>query len=188
LAGILPLLFFLFFIGISWSLGAVFGDKNKAFISRIKSLRGPTLPALSKIAAACMWIVALSFALDATVFQLENAGQRKQSSRDWENFNSCADWIRCNTPESAIVVSRKPELVFLRAKRQGMLYQFSHDAEKVMTDIKQKKASYILFDGFYWTGTTPKYLYPALVSHPEMYRMVYALRNPDTFVLEIMDK
>jgi hypothetical protein len=69
-----------------------------------------------------------------------------------------------------------------------MLYQFSHDKEKVIADIKNKHASYILFDGFFWTGTTPKYLYPALVGHPEMYRMVYALRNPDTFVLEVLDK
>ena len=188
LAGILPPLFFLFFIGISWSIAVVFGDKKHAFISRIKTLSGPTLPAINKIAIICIWVVGLTFTLDATVFQLENAGLRKQSSRDWENFNACADWIRCNTPESAIVVSRKPELVFLRAKRQGMIYQFSHDAEKVIADIKQKKASYILFDGFYWTGTTGKYLYPALVGHPEMYRMVYALRNPDTFVLEIINK
>ena len=188
LSGILPVLFYLFFIGISFIISLFKGDKNHDLSSRIKAIRFPAFPAVPKIAAVLFWCIAVSFSFDNTGFQLQNAGLRKQSSRDWENFNSCADWIRLNTPENAIVVSRKPELVYLRSHRQGMLYAFSHDKEKVIADIKNKHASYILFDGFFWTGTTGKYLYPALVSHPEMYRMVYALRNPDTFVLEVIDR
>jgi hypothetical protein len=188
LSGILPVLFFLFFIGISFLLSLIKGDKSQSASLRIKAICLPTSPPLPKIAVVLFWCIAISFSFDNTGFQIQNAGLRKQSSRDWGNFNSCADWIRLNTPEKAIVVSRKPELVYLRSHRQGMLYTFSHDKEKVIADIKSKHASYILFDGFFWTGTTPKYLYPALVSHPEMYRMVYALRNPDTFVLELLDK
>jgi hypothetical protein len=69
-----------------------------------------------------------------------------------------------------------------------MLYPYSRDREKVIAEIKKQHATYILCDGFYWTGTTQRYLYPALAAHPEMYRIVYALRNPDTFVLQIIDK
>jgi hypothetical protein len=188
LSGILPVLFYLFFIGIAFLASLAKRDKSQNLSLRMKTIRIPSFPPLPKIAAMLFWIIAISFSFDNTGFQLRNAGLRKQSSRDWGNFNKCADWIRLNTPEKAIVVSRKPELVYLRSHRQGMLYTFSHDKEKVIADIKNKHASYILFDGFFWTGTTPKYLYPALVSHPEMYRMVYALRNPDTFVLEVIDK
>lgn len=188
LSGILPVLLYLFFIGISFIFSFVKREQSQSLSLRIKLLCLPSSPPLPKIASVLFWCIAISFSLDNTGFQIQNAGLRKQSSRDWANFNSCADWIRVNTPENAIVVSRKAELVYLRSHRQGMLYAFSHDKEKVIADIKNKRASYILFDGFFWTGTTQKYLYPALVSHPEMYRMVYALRNPDTFVLELNDK
>jgi hypothetical protein len=188
LSGILPVLFYLFFIGVTFLVSLAKRDESKSLSVRMKTIRLPSFLPVPTIAAMLFCFIAVSFSFDNSWFQIQNAGLRKQSSRDWENFNSCADWIRCNTPVNSIVVSRKPELVYLRSRRQGTLYQFSHDKEKVIADIKNKHASYILFDGFFWTGTTPKYLYPALVGHPEMYRMVYALRNPDTFVLEVLDK
>ena len=128
------------------------------------------------------------FACDNISFQMQNTDMRRHLTPDWVNFFSCADWIRDNTPKDAIVVSRKTEHVYLRSSRQGMLYPFSHDKEKVIAEIKNRHASYIIVDGFYWTGTTQRYLYPALAAHPELYRIVYALRNPDTFVLQMVEK
>jgi hypothetical protein len=68
------------------------------------------------------------------------------------------------------------------------MYPFSRDKAAVIADIKNKHASYILVDNFFWTQTTQRYLYPALSEHPELYRIVYARRNPDTYVLHVMDK
>ncbi|MGB7567128.1 MAG: hypothetical protein WBM07_04660, partial [Chitinivibrionales bacterium] len=93
LSGILPVLFYLFFIGIIFIISLSKGDKNYDLSSRIKAIRFPAFPAVPRIAAVLFWCIAVSFSFDNTGFQLQNAGLRKQSSRDWENFNSCADWI-----------------------------------------------------------------------------------------------
>ena len=136
-----------------------------------------------------MWIASallVLFTFDNVAYQVRACGQpSKAKSPDWINFYSCADWIRLHTPPDAVVVSRKAELAYLRCGRKGMNYPYSHDPEKVISEITKNHASYILYDGFFWTGTTQRYLYPALIRHPEMFRIVYALRNPDTYVLEL---
>ena len=68
-----------------------------------------------------------------------------------------------------------------------MNYQLSYDKQKVIDSILCHHASYIIVDGFFWTHTTERYLYPALESHPELYRIVYARKNPNTYVLEIVN-
>jgi hypothetical protein len=188
LAGILPFLLFLFFCGIStvWEFVNKIKYSEKSLLRNV-FINNP-LSSLSKSYVVFLWVIAFLLMFDNIGFQIENTDQRKQFSRDWINFFSCADWIRQNTPQDALIVSRKTEHVYLRSLRQGILYPFSHDKNIVIAEIKKQHASYILVDGFFWTGTTQRYLYPALQSHPEMYRIVYALRNPDTYVLQIIDK
>jgi hypothetical protein len=105
------------------------------------------------------------------------------NSSDWVNYNSCADWVRSQTPKNSLIVARKPEVFFLRSKRQSILYPFSHDVDKIISVFKEKKVSYVIFDNFFWTKTSAEYLYPVVASHPDLFEVVYALRNPDTFVL-----
>ncbi len=104
---------------------------------------------------------------------------------DWKNFYRCADWIRTNTPQDAIIVSRKPELFYLRAHRRGFIYPFSNNPEKVIDGLTKGGAQYCVLDNFYWTGTTMHYLVPAVRNHPEMFRIVYSLTDPETYVLEV---
>jgi hypothetical protein len=188
LAGIMPFLFFLLFVGLStvWEVALGIGKQTQGIIRKVFS-QNP-LSSLSKAQAATLWAIALLFTIDCVALQIQNRDIRRVSTADWTNFNSCADWIRLNTPKDAIVVSRKTELVYLRSRRQGMLYPFSRDKEKVIAEIKKQGASYILVDGFAWTGTTQRYLYPALMAHPEFYRIVYVLKNPNTFVLQVTGK
>ncbi len=188
LAGIMPFLLFLMFLGIStvWE-GAVKIKNHTPGVLRALFLNNP-VSGISRIHLSVLWALALVLTIDNIGFQVQNADQRKQLSADWINFFSCADWIRENTPKDAIVVSRKTEHVYVRSGRQGMLYPFSRDKAAVIADIKNKHASYILVDNFFWTQTTQRYLYPALSEHPELYRIVYARRNPDTYVLQLTDK
>jgi hypothetical protein len=136
------------------------------------------------VLAAAAIVIALCNAGDHVAIVKSNAAL----SADWKNFYSCADWIRLNTPGDAIVVNRKPELFYLRSQRKGFIYPFSHDVEKVIDGLKKGKARYCILDNFAWTNTTPRYLFPAIMSHPEMFRVVYSLRNPDTYILEFVAK
>jgi hypothetical protein len=186
LSGILPILFFLFIAGLTALQELLAKTEGASFIAGLRKKFTAALAPVSVLGIIGVWVLVLISASDSTAYQLRGNDPNRQLTADWINFYSCADWIRQNTPQSAIVVSRKAELVYLRAKREGMLYPYSHDPEKVIEAIKTNHASYIIFDSFFWTGTTGRYLYPALLRHPEMYRIVYALRNPDTYVLEIV--
>jgi hypothetical protein len=188
LVGIVPFLYFLLFAGIStlWEF-AIKLKGNASTAIKDLFIKNPQ-PKLSTAHFIILLVIAILFSYDNITLQMHNNEIRRRLSPDWTNFNSCADWIRQNTPEDAIVVSRKAELVYLRSHRQGMLYPYSHDPEKVISEIKKQHATYILVDGFFWTGTTRRYLYPALAAHQEMYRIVYALANPETYVLQIIDR
>ena len=187
LAGIMPLLYYALFAGITLIWDATALLKHGA-AAGVRACCTAPFSSLSKMRALVFWSMALVLAIDTTCAQVANCEKRKQLSADWANYNACADWIRVNTPQNAIVVSRKAELTFLRCHRQGMLYPFSRDKEKVLADIRKEGATHILLDNFFWTGTTQRYLYPALMAHPEFYRIVYGLKNPDTYVLEIVTK
>jgi hypothetical protein len=115
---------------------------------------------------------------------LDNPAER--TTRDWVNFYSCADWVRNNTPADAVVMNRKQELFYQRSQRKGCMYPYTHSVEKIIAYMRETGVTHIVYDSFFWTGTTHKYLYPVLRSHPELFRVVYRLQNPDTFVLEFL--
>lgn len=131
-----------------------------------------------------IWVTIALLSATNISFRIGHIATQTAQSSDWKNFYSCADWVRLHTPQNAIVVSRKPELFYLRSNRKGLIYPFSHDVEKVVSGISNGGASYVIMDNFFWTSTTSRYLYPAIMANPQRFNIVYSLRNPDTFVLE----
>ncbi|MEO0132566.1 MAG: hypothetical protein ABIK73_06550 [candidate division WOR-3 bacterium] len=105
-------------------------------------------------------------------------------SPDWVRFFEAAEWIKANTPENSVVISRKPPFVYLVARRKGKIYPFTFDREKVKSFLFDSKAKYILVDHFYWTGTTPKYLIPVLQEYPDKYEILFISKPPETLVLK----
>lgn len=175
---IVPFVLFFFLSGLAFLLRYA-GERQ----SLKPGLAGPLLRSArfqrGTVVAAAAALAILNFSGHCSSIGM-NAGL----SNDWKNFYSCADWVRLNTPATAVVASRKPELFFLRAERKGFVYPFSHDVEKVIAGLKQGGARYCILDNFFWTNTTMRYLFPAIASHPELFRVVYSLRTPDTYVLE----
>lgn len=144
--------------------------------------------ALARMTLPVLWTAALVicvFNCNGHLRLIKSAGM---TSDDWKNFYSCADWLRLNSPGDAIVVTRKPELFYLRSQRKGFVYPFSHDVEKIIDSFKKGNVRYCVLDNFFWTNTSVRYLFPAITSHPEMFRVVYSLRNPDTYVMEFTAK
>ena len=105
---------------------------------------------------------------------------------DWRNFYSCADWVRINTPRDAVVMNRKPELFYVRAKRAGLVYPFTRDTRKIMSAIDSMHVSYVVLDNFGWTATSAEYLYPAIQGNQDRFKIAYALNNPPTVVYEVV--
>jgi hypothetical protein len=141
-----------------------------------------------RLTTGILWAATLLIVLPNFSDHVRQLEASEELSSDWKNFYSCADWIRLNTPRDAIVVSRKPELFYLRSLRKGFIYPYSHEGEMVIAALKEGNARYCVLDNFFWTGTTARYLYPAVTSHAEMFHIVYSLHNPDTYVLEFVPR
>jgi hypothetical protein len=108
-------------------------------------------------------------------------------SEDWIRFYQAADWLKKNSPENSIVVSRKPALVYLRARRKGLGYPFTYNTEKVKSVIFSSEVDYIIVDRFYWTNTTFEYLVPVLNQNRDKFDIVYTTPPPQTYVIKVKD-
>jgi hypothetical protein len=104
---------------------------------------------------------------------------------DWVRYFETLSWIKENTEKDAIVVSRKPPFTYLLSQRKSFLFLLSADTKKIIDDFYEKKANYLLYDSFYWTGTTRKYVGPVLQAYPEKFELVYKSSSPEMYVFRI---
>ena len=101
---------------------------------------------------------------------------------NWVHFFQAADWSKANTPENAVFTVRKPRLWHLKTNRLVRGYPFSTDRNEVYQDAV--KSDYVVVDAV--SGTTYRYLIPALQEHQEKFAVVFSLDNPLTAVLKVM--
>jgi hypothetical protein len=188
LVGITPFLFLLFFAGID-TLINIRNPVKESFLPRFaKQFRLPDFAHPARKKHLAIWgIILLLISVNICHLSMQT-GRNKRLTPDWENFYSCADWLRINTPEDALVMSRKAELLYLRAKRKGISYPFTHDVEKMINVMKNENIQYLVCDNFFWTRTTIRYLYPVIRSYPDMFKIVYAVKSPDTYILEFVNR
>lgn len=183
---IVPFLYLLMLMGLETLLTLFNPERPRRGAELVESLKNVAGWELSPNRRRTLWALAAIVVVLNIHFQFANRGVGKQIGKDWRHFYSCADWVRLNAPKDAVVVSRSPGLFFVRSERQGLVYPYSHDVEKIVEFFKEKNVTHVVFDNFRWTRTTAKYLYPVLTSHPELFKTVYGLKNPDTFVLEFV--
>jgi len=184
-AGIIPFLYFFLLSGIETLWNLAFGKHEKSFRDTLQAVVAPNqTPRFGS--RAVIWAITIVLCLANIGFQINFAKTLKTLGPDWKNFYSCADWIRNNTPKSAIVMNRKVELFYIRSQRQGVMSPYSHDVNNVMKVIDTSKVDYVVFDNFYWTGTTRQYLYPAIEAFSNRFQMVYALNNPPTAIYKVV--
>jgi len=106
-------------------------------------------------------------------------------SPDWFNYYKAAEWVKSNTLSSSIVMSRKPSLFFLRSERKGICYPFTSNPKQILSAIDEQGVSYVIVDSFRWTGTTRRYLIPAIERYPERFEIVYVTPEPKTYILKV---
>jgi hypothetical protein len=184
-AGVIPFLFFFLLFGLEGAIGVFAGQKKGTPIfARLKNAAAAQHPrALSQ---AVVWI-AVAFTLVCNVaFATIYLRKAQALGPDWKNFYSCADWMRINTAPNAVVMNRKAELFYIRAKRAGVMYSYSHDVNKIMREIDSSHVDYVVLDNFAWTATTRQYLYPVLQSFQNRFQMVYVLNNPPTAIYKVV--
>ena len=95
-----------------------------------------------------------------------------------------ARWARENTPPEAIIANRKPRLFYWYSRRRGDVYPFSADAATVMEGLDAMGASYVVVDQV--SGTTGRYLIPAIRAFPSRFEAVYEGGEPVTVILRLL--
>jgi len=184
-AGILPFLYFFLLFGIEACFSFVNTKSTKGMFDRIKKAALPNSNT-GGFGKWAIWGVTGAFLIINIVFQLTALRSTQELGPDWKNYYSCADWLRVNTPPSTITMSRKVELFYVRSNRTGVMYPYSHDVNKIMKVIDDSKVEYVVYDNFFWTGTTRQYLYPVIQSFPQRFQLVYALNNPPTAIYKVV--
>lgn len=102
---------------------------------------------------------------------------------DWQRYFEMIKWLDKNIPDDKVIISRKPEFIYLLSGRKSFCYPFTSDADKIKSVIQ--KGDYILLDRFYWTGTTVRYLLPVLQKTPEKFEVIHRTEYPEFFLLKI---
>jgi hypothetical protein len=179
----LPFLFYFMIIGIRVVIDAVRRLPALTPARIVALMKGSESGRLDWKALCAIWIIVFAV-VSVNLYARTNYAKETRQTPDWTNFYSCADWIRSNAPKDAVVMSRKPELFYLRSGHRGLVYPFSHDVDNIIDNLKRNNVQYVIYDNFAWTQTTLKYLYPVIISHPEMFKVVYAVKDPYTFIFE----
>jgi hypothetical protein len=124
-------------------------------------------------------------AMFLTVTALTHADYKNPQTNytsDWVNYKKCALWLKDNAEENAVIVCRKPSLVYLWSGKKTISIP---KTRKIVKRFKTAKVTHILFDNFYWSNTTARYLYPLIKKNQGKFEIIHALDEPPTYVLKL---
>ncbi|MCS7257830.1 MAG: hypothetical protein NZ601_00440, partial [candidate division WOR-3 bacterium] len=93
--------------------------------------------------------------------------------------------IKYNTPEHSVVISRKPEFVYLISGRKSFCYPFSTDENKFFEMVNKYRPKYLIYDDF--TNTNTLYLLPIITRYPQKFKVIFITKPPEVFLLELDD-
>ncbi len=89
----------------------------------------------------------------------------------WRAFVQTAEWVRANTPEDAIVISRKPRLFYYFGRRRGEVYPFTTEENAVLSFLDDIGADYVSVAPL--SATTYRYLVPVINNYPDRFQIVH---------------
>lgn len=102
---------------------------------------------------------------------------------NYANFFRIGEEVHKRLPKQTVVCSRKPELFYMFSKGAVCGYQWTEDDRTLIKGLLDSKADYVVLEQLGFSSTV-RYLYPAINKHPELFRVVIHLKNPDTYLLQ----
>ena len=97
----------------------------------------------------------------------------------WQRYRALAEWCSRNTPDTALVVARKPTLFWLWSSRHSLNYRLTTDADALIADLDSVGADYVVVEQLGYASTA-RNLVPAMQANPGRFAPVVAAQNPFT--------
>ncbi len=101
----------------------------------------------------------------------------------FKNYFDIATWSSKNLPKDAIVACRKGQLFYLYANRWISGFRSTLDKEELIAILNERGVTHVVLDQLGYASTS-RYLYPAIKRYPEKFKVIYQLKNPDTYIME----
>jgi len=152
-----------------------------------RNLQGAGLAAVGLVAAGLLAGGMLSLtrtAPDRIACVAAYRGGNPCVSPNYASFYAAARWTREHTPEDAVVVNRKPRLFYWVARRRGEVYPYSGEPEVVLRALDEAGADFVVVDAI--SGTTQRYLIPAVEARRDRFEVVHREQAPPTWVLRVL--
>jgi len=168
---ILPVLIIYIFLGLFWLETKI---KSKYFVSVVTAIF---------IFVNLLEIIPQAKTSITNNIAYVNGDRYAGYTPDWRRYFETIEWIKINIPNDKIIIARKPEFVYLLSHHKSFCYPFTNNRDKIKESIT--KCDYILYDNFFWTGTTYRYLRPVLEENLENYELIFQTRRPEFYLLKI---
>ncbi|MCT4624578.1 MAG: glycosyltransferase family 39 protein [Schleiferiaceae bacterium] len=138
-----------------------------------------TKAGINKAASPYLALI-LAFFFLPQLKELNEAAKTPYPKR-FNNYFKLGSWADKNLPENAVIITRKPNLFYLTAKRKLANFKSNPDYNTVLDGMKEKGATHVVLDqlGYSQTG---RYLYPVIIGNPEKFQGVQTIPNPDTYM------
>lgn len=101
----------------------------------------------------------------------------------FKNYFDIAAWSNKNLPRDAVVSCRKGQLFYLYANRWVTGFKNTLDQEELIENLRDKEVTHVVLDQLGYSSTS-RYLYPAIKKYPGKFKVIYQLKNPDTYIMK----
>jgi len=111
-----------------------------------------------------------------------NSSAKTSYPKRFNNYFKMGAWANKNLPKDAVIVTRKPNLFYLTAKRKLTNFRSTPDFNNLLDGMQEKGATHVVLDQLGFSQTS-RYLYPVIQGNPEKFQAINTISNPDTYIL-----
>lgn len=102
---------------------------------------------------------------------------------DWRHYFEIIEWIDENIPDSAIVMARKPEYVYVIAQNKTIGYPYTDDRTEIQRLVE--RSDYVILDNFKWGIRSKHFLRPVIKEMVEHLEVVHKTDKPVFYLVKV---
>lgn len=131
-------------------------------------------------------VIALAMRIESTVSNNIKGLKGEQYAAyppDWQHYFEIIEWIDKNVPNSAVIMARKPEYVYLIARNKAIGYPYTDD--RAETQRMVERSDYVILDNFAWGKRSKHFLRPVIKEIVEHTEVVYKTDKPVFYLVKV---